>query len=212
MTGRVGYYLSYRLGLAFWDTFDTDRALADLIEGPNALRPGRALDLGCGTGRNSVYLAQHGWDVTGIDLVETTIAQARQRATTAGVQAHFIQGDITHLEGLGDFTLLIDFGCFHSVPLPKRDAYAAAVTRAAAPGATLWMWGLGIKPRFGLGVTEAELRTRFKAWCLETTDQVPGQELRAITRNMPLVQRPARALMTRRWFPHAYRFRLTRRP
>src|SRR5262245_23981246 len=78
MTGRLGYYLSYRLGLAFWDTFDTDRALTDLVEGPDALRPGRALDLGCGTGRNSVYLAQHGWDVTGIDLVEATIAQARQ--------------------------------------------------------------------------------------------------------------------------------------
>jgi SAM-dependent methyltransferase len=211
MTGRLGYYLSYRLGLAFWDTFDTDPALADLIE---SLPPGRALDLGCGTGRNSIYLARHGWDVTGVDLVEATVTQARRQAAADNVQARFVHGDITRLNELGvgdDHTLLIDFGCFHSVPVAKRDAYAAAVTEAAAPNATLWMWGLGIKPRFGLSLTADELRTRFPAWHLDTADPVSGQELRAITRNMPLIQRPTRAVMTKRWFPHAYRSRLTRR-
>ena len=86
MSGRFSYGLSYRLGLAFWDTFDSDRVLADLIEGPAALPAGRALDLGCGTGRNSVYLARHSWNVTGVDFVEHAITLARARAVAEGMQ------------------------------------------------------------------------------------------------------------------------------
>jgi SAM-dependent methyltransferase len=215
MTGPLSYALSYRLGLAFWDTFDTDRVLAELIEGPAALTPGRALDLGCGTGRNAIYLARHGWEVTGVDLVAHAITQARERATAAAVPVRLIRGDITRLGELSvghGYTLLVDFGCYHGIPVARRDAYAAAVTDAAAPGATLWMWGLGIRPRAGLGVTAGELRSRFRTWQLVSADPVPGPELRAITSRLPLAQRPARAFMTTRWFPHAWRFRLTLQP
>lgn len=215
MNGRLSYSLSYRLGLAFWDTFDTDRVLAELIEGPSALAPGSALDLGCGTGRNSVYLARHGWEVTGVDLVGHAIAQARKRAAAQEVPARLIQGDVTRLGelGVGDgYTLLLDFGCYHSLPVARRDAYAAAVPQVAAPGATLWMWGLGTRPRAGVGVTADELRSRFRDWQLVSADPVPGQELRAITCRLPLAQRPARAFMTTRWFPRAWRFRLALQP
>jgi SAM-dependent methyltransferase len=211
--GRLSYGLSYRLGLAFWDSFDIDRVLADLIEGPSALSAGRALDLGCGTGRNSVYLARHGWDVTGVDLVEHALVRARERAAAEDVSAKLIQGDVTRLDelGVGDsFALLVDFGCYHSVPEAKRDAYAAAVTKVAKPGATLWMWGLGIRPRAGVGVTADELRVRFRSWQLVTADPVAGRELRAITRRLPAVQRPIRALMTTSWFPQAWRFQLVK--
>jgi SAM-dependent methyltransferase len=212
ISSRLSYSLSYRLGLAFWNTFDTDRVLTELIEGPAALTPGRALDLGCGTGRNSIYLARHGWEVTGVDMVGHAIARAKERAATEDVPVDLICGDVTRLGelGIGDgYTLLVDFGCYHTVPLAKRDAYAAAVTEVAAAGATLWMWGLGIRARAGVGVTADELRSRFPAWQLTSADPVPGDELRAITSRMPLVQRPARACMTIPWFPHAWRFRLT---
>jgi SAM-dependent methyltransferase len=213
MSGRFSYGLGYRLGLAFWDTFDTDRVLAGLVEGPAVLPAGRALDLGCGTGRNSVYLARHGWDVTGIDLSGYAIARARSRAAAAGVHVRCIRADITRpgtpVIG-GGYTLLVDFGCYHSIPLGRRDAYAAAVTKAAAPQATLWMWGLGVRPRTGLGVTVGELRTRFPAWHLTAASPVSGQELRAITRHLPLIEQPIRAFMTSRWLPRAWRFQLTR--
>ena len=213
-SGRLGYRLVYRFRLAFWDTFDTDRALVGLVQGPGALRAGRALDLGCGTGRNAVYLARHGWEVTGVDLVERAIARARRRAADHKVQVRFVHGDVTRLDelGIGDgFTLLVDFGCFHTVPIAQRDAYAAAVTKVAAPQATLWMWGLGIRPQVGIGVTAEEVRTRFPGWHLDLAERVPGPELRDITQNLPLIERPVRAAMTTRWFPGAYRFQLTRR-
>ena len=59
------------------------------------LPPGRALELGCGTGTNTVWLAQHGFDCTGVDLSPRAIARARQRADEAGVQVNFLEADYT---------------------------------------------------------------------------------------------------------------------
>jgi SAM-dependent methyltransferase len=56
-----------------------DSWLVELVEGANPLQPGRALDLGCGAGRNTLYLARHGWDVVGIDMLGRAIDKARSR-------------------------------------------------------------------------------------------------------------------------------------
>lgn len=120
------------------------------------------------------------------------------------MQVRFVHGDITRLDELSvgnRYTLLVDFGCFHSVPVARRDAYAAAVTKVAAPEAILWMWGLGIRPRAGVGVTADELRARFPGWHLTSADPVSGEELRHITRRMRLVQQPVRALIKPGGFP-----------
>src|SRR5438128_2509235 len=66
---RLVYRALYVVGLRVWERRTSPSDLLELIEGPNALPPARALDLGCGTGTDSIYLAQHGWDVTGIDMV-----------------------------------------------------------------------------------------------------------------------------------------------
>src|SRR5438034_5336187 len=79
------YRAAYRLGLRVWERAVPPSGLVDLVEGPSALPPGRALDLGCGTGTDSVYLALHGWDVTGVDMVPKALAAARRRAVVAGV-------------------------------------------------------------------------------------------------------------------------------
>jgi 2-polyprenyl-3-methyl-5-hydroxy-6-metoxy-1,4-benzoquinol methylase len=118
----------YRIGFAPWDQDHIPAELATLVEGSTALAPGRALDLGCGTGTQAVYLAKHGWQVTGVDAVERALAQARRRAEAAGVNVRWMDGDVTQLTslGLGDgFNLLHDRGCFTISPIPR-----ATVTHA----------------------------------------------------------------------------------
>jgi len=79
-----------------WDTGITPPEVVEAIEGPEALRPGRALDLGCGTGTNSLYLARHGWNVVGVDLAVRAIRQARRKAEEeAGLTVEFHTADVT---------------------------------------------------------------------------------------------------------------------
>jgi len=73
---------------------------AEHVEGEHRLPPGRALDFGCGGGRNSLYLARHGWDVTGIDMLGAAVEKARSKAVGDVTKARFLQGDVTKLAEL----------------------------------------------------------------------------------------------------------------
>ena len=147
---RVVYWLAYRLGLAVWRRPTPPADLVALVEGPSALPAGRALDLGCGTGTDAIYLAIHGWDITGVDAVPKALATARRDASAAGVAPRFVQGDVTRLHELGvgeGYALIVDFGCFHTLPEDRRPAYVAGVSEAAAPGATLLLYGFRRPPK-----------------------------------------------------------------
>src|SRR5438128_3257238 len=116
---------AYLFGFKPWDSGVPPPELVSVVEGPERLTPGHALDLGCGTGTNSIYLAQHGWQTTGIDFVPRAINAARRKAAAAGVSPRFIVGDVTRLTELGvgsGYDLLLDLGCFHSIPETGRDA------------------------------------------------------------------------------------------
>ena len=136
----IPYQVMYRLGLAPWERRPVIRTWQPIIEGPGALPPGRALDVGCGTGRDAVYLAKRGWQVTAVDIVDTAIARARQRAADEGVEVQWVAGDVSALGGFGlepGYTLLYDFGCIQGLPDAARTGAAAAMTALAAPEATL---------------------------------------------------------------------------
>jgi len=164
---QVVYRLLYRLGLNVWQRGTPPADLITMVDGPSPLPPGRALDLGCGTGTDTIYLATHGWDVTAVDATPKALSIAQRNATAAGVTAHFIHGDVTRLGELGvgsGFTLLLDFGCFHTLPEDRRTAYVHGVTDAAAPGATLLLYGFRRPPKAAplhAGVTVDEIRSRF---------------------------------------------------
>jgi SAM-dependent methyltransferase len=186
---HVVYRLFYRVGLVVWQRENPPSELVKLIEGPSALPPGRALDLGCGTGTDTVYLATHGWEVTGVDMVPKALVTARRRAVAAGVAPRFVNGDVTRLQDLGlggDHTLVLDFGCYHTLPEDQRPAYVNSVSRATAPGGTLLLYGFARPPRAPMhaGVTVDEVRDRFgrQGWQLidagrasVTTIRVRGQ-------------------------------------
>jgi SAM-dependent methyltransferase len=157
---RIFFGLAYLLGVKPWDSGKPPPELIELVEGPAALTPGRALDLGCGTGTNCRYLSDHGWEATGIDFVPRAIAVARRKAP----RAKLVVGDVTRLADAGvsgPFDLMLDLGCFHSLPDDRRDAYVGAAAGVAAPGATLLMFAFGKKERGTPVATESEIRRRF---------------------------------------------------
>jgi SAM-dependent methyltransferase len=160
-----------------------DRRLVELVEGPQPLPPGRALDLGCGGGRNTLYLARHGWDVVGIDLSRPGIDKARSRAVGDAASARFIEGDVTKLDelGIGDnYQLINDSGCYYLLSDAQRNAYADNVNRVAAPDALLLMSGFTKLP--GAGIKEEDLRARFPGWAIRVSAQVPADEIMPHTR------------------------------
>ena len=182
---RVVYGLGYRLGLVVWQRATPPAELIALVEGPSPLEPGRALDLGCGTGTDTIYLARHGWDVTAIDMVPKALATARRNATAAGVAPRFIEGDVTRLHdlGVGDgYSLLLDFGCFHTLPEDRRPAYVSSVARAGAPGATLLLYGFRRPPKAApmhAGMTSDEVAQRFSpaGWQLVAAGRTSAQTI-----------------------------------
>jgi len=170
---RTFFRFSYLVGLKPWDSGRPPPELVEYVEGEHRLPPGKALDLGCGTGTNVVYLARNGWEATGVDFVGRAIAQARRKASAAGVTARLVVGDVTRLGelGVGDgHRLLLDLGCFHAIPAARREAYARGLTQAAQSGAVFLLFGFapGAMRRGPGGVNEAELRERFAdGWELE---------------------------------------------
>ena len=159
----------YRLGFTPWDRM-MPAELADIVSGPNALPPGRALDMGSGLGTKAILMASHGWQVTAIEAVPRAIEEARRRAEKAGVQVDFRRGDVTHLEALQlqpGYKLVFDFGCFHGLNRRGRDAYAGGVDALTRPGSTLLMMAFTrAVPPILSPVTEAELLQRFSGWKL----------------------------------------------
>src|SRR5262245_49620915 len=113
------YRIFYLLQLRIWERRAPPVELVALVEGAAALPAGRALELGCGSGTDSIYVARHGWTVTGVDIVPEAVALARRNAHAAGVTVRFVEGDATRLQelGLGEpFELIVDFGCMHTLP------------------------------------------------------------------------------------------------
>ena len=135
------------------------------------LPAGSALDLGCGTGDTSIYLAQHGWKVIGVDFVSKALDKARTKASATGLSINFVHADVTHLTqaGIGaDFPLIVDNGCLHNLSDDERDAYVREVSAVAAPDARLLIVAFLPGGRFGVrGIDPAEMERRFvPAWTL----------------------------------------------
>lgn len=123
--------------------------------------PGRALDLGCGTGTNVITLAKHGWDVTGVDFAVTAIRIARRKARKARVEIDLRVGDATKLDDLrGQFDLILDIGCYHNIPPEKQFDYIQNVRRLLKNNGTFLLYVFFRDPATtGPGTTEAELQS-----------------------------------------------------
>ena len=96
---------------------------------------GKALDLGCGSATWGVRLAARGWQVTGVDDVQTTVARAQERVREAEVDMRVVLGDVTRLQesAVGsDYDLVVDTGTFHGLTPAQRLDMGREVTAVAA--------------------------------------------------------------------------------
>ena len=121
--------LYYWLKRTPWDTGITPPEVVDVLR-RHFPKGGRAIDMGCGTGANAVYLAQRGLSVVGIDISRRAIALARRRAQQAGVTCDLRVGDVTRLAGLhvtDRFDLALDIGCFHALSRDGQRRYAGSL-------------------------------------------------------------------------------------
>lgn len=128
----------YRRGRTPWDTNITPpEVIAFLDRTP----PGRALDLGCGTGTNAVTMAGRGWQVTGIDYVPAAIREARRKARMGQLRIDFQVADVTRLDSLeGGFDYALDIGCLHALGQDRQRRYAGQLPRLVRPGGTFMLY------------------------------------------------------------------------
>ena len=121
-----------------WDANQTPPEVLKFIENNP---PGKALDLGCGTGTNAFTLAQNSWQVIGVDFVGKAVNAAKQKAKKAQVNIDFRVGNVTKLSGIaGPFDLILDIGCYHNLSVKGMEDYRMNVDRLLKTGGTFLLY------------------------------------------------------------------------
>jgi SAM-dependent methyltransferase len=129
---------SYLDGPAPWDTGEPQPAILRLASRSGFA--GAVLDAGCGTGENALHVASLGLQVLGVDVAETALAIAREKAETRGIDAEFVVADAFQLGRLGRmFETVLDCGLFHTFDGDERRGYVASLASVTERGATLYV-------------------------------------------------------------------------
>lgn len=145
MLRKLFFDFQYRFSKPPWDSGITPPEVVTQIEGGKI--KGRALDLGCGTGTNSIFLAQHGFGVVGVDFSSKAIATARAKARRASAEIDFHVADVTRLDFLNEpFDFVLDIGCFHAVDPEGRARYATNLARLTHPGSLYMLYAFSPRP------------------------------------------------------------------
>lgn len=146
-----------------------NQALVELIEG---ITPARALDLGAGEGRNALWLASIGWQVTAVDISDVAIGRMQQFAREQGVEVSTVAGDMeSYLSNCGKFDLVVM--AYIQVPHESLRTLFAAASEAVVPGGHLFIVGHHIASLGKGGPSQPE-----RLYTDDTfTDLLPNMEL-----------------------------------
>lgn len=166
------YELAYRIASAdriFGDTAKIEELAKTAVAG--RIAPGRAITLGCGEGRETIYLAKQGFDVMGLDFSPTAIKKARRRAKQVGVEIPFIVEDLTKMkQSLGSFDLVMDFGALNDMSQDDRDRYMVNVLPMTRPGGQFVMFC------FDRMLSPEEVGRRFESqFSIDVLQRLPGK-------------------------------------
>jgi len=110
-----------------WQRAVPNRFLEAIVAGHAT--PGTALDMGCGSGVDSIYLAHAGWQVTALDFMQEAIEMTRAAAAEAGVELEFVNTDVLEWETDRQFDLLLDSGLLHNLSRDNIPAYRQRILR-----------------------------------------------------------------------------------
>ncbi|MEO3928781.1 class I SAM-dependent methyltransferase [Micromonosporaceae bacterium B7E4] len=213
MTAREPDRQSHTEAESFWEKHYRSRrtwggrANPMLVETAAALRPGTALDLGCGAGGDTIWLAEHGWQVTAVDISHTAVEQVRARADQLGVGSYVTaeQHDLARSFPAGTFDL-ISAQYFHT-PFPlDRSRILRTATHALRPGGLLlivdhgstapWSWNQDPHAHYPTpGEIAADLDLDPEQWPVLRADMPrrratgPGGQTATVTDNVLLIQR-----------------------
>jgi SAM-dependent methyltransferase len=144
---KLFYEILYGRLRAPWD-IGPRKELVELVES-GRLKPCRAIDLGSGTASNCIFLAQHGFDVTGVDFAQAAIDLGNTRARAAKVRVNFIRDDLTNLQNVRDtFDLLVDYGTLDDLKPVQRDLYLHNVLPLTHAGTRYLLYCFEWTPRW----------------------------------------------------------------
>lgn len=158
-----------------WDTNITPPEVMAFIE---QTPPGRALDLGCGTGTNAITLTRRGWQVTAIDFSVKAIRNARRKAASAELSIDFQWGDVSDLTGVtGPFDYALDIGCLFSLSPEARRRCIDGLAKLLPAGShyMLYAW---LPRQFGdtiMGMTPEQVSALVKPY-FQQDQMVTGRD------------------------------------
>ncbi len=149
-----------------WDVGHPQPVFEALIK-DGEIKPGRALDIGCGRGDNAIMLAMNGCEVTGIDLVEAAISDATAKVIERHVKVNFVVGNVLSMDKLfmeAEFDIVIDSGLFHTMTDEERQVFARQIHRVLKAGGKYFLLCFSDKEPEGYGprrISKAEIERTF---------------------------------------------------
>jgi ubiquinone/menaquinone biosynthesis C-methylase UbiE len=121
-------YRRYPLESLPWELGKPRKVLVELVE-RGLLKKGKALDICCGAGTNTIYLAKKGFQVVGIDISSKAVEYAKKKTEQANIKIKFMVQNFLKLPfGDEEFNFVFDMGCFHHVEVRDRDTFIEGVS------------------------------------------------------------------------------------
>ena len=118
-----------------WEPGRAKDVVVRLMEGGRVSRGSRILDIGCGAGSNTVYMAECGHRVVGLDIVPRAVTYSKERAASVGQEISLLLASAVELPFCGSvFDLIVDIGCFHSLPAEDRTGFISGIRRTLKEG------------------------------------------------------------------------------
>jgi len=156
---RIRFNLKY-LSKPQWDTGVPAPELIRYIFGKT---PGSAIDLGCGTGTNLLYLAQQGWSITGLDYAPLAIEKAKKKLKK--FQKTLLVADVTKLTDMdlpGPYDLGLDMGCFHNLSEAGRLRYVEGLEKWIRSNGVIMVYAFQPSESMDKGITKTDMIAYFR--------------------------------------------------